>query len=307
LHKDHAALARYVARRESMVPMTGPRKLAKRGWKYVRRLVPKRTIFATLWEGPLDPLIYSCFASFPHHGARLRVYTYDDELDLPPGVERADARRICADRSLSTQYIADGRPSFAMFSDLFRYRLVRETGCCWVDADILCLRRPDFSAEPIVFGRQFEPSHPWSINTAVLKLPAKHPMLRELVATAEAAIGVDHPWATIGPVLLTELASRYQIDGCAHDIGAFYPLPPPHFWKPLMPEQHEHVRTTVAQSTFLHLWHENFRRSAYDKHACPPARSFLHETFAEIGTLPRFRRAYNPNDLRRRLGDWIQE
>jgi hypothetical protein len=283
------------------------RRLAKRVWKRARRFVRGPTVFASLWDGPLDPLIYSCFASFPHHGARLRVYTYDSQLDLPPGVERADARRICPDRSLSTRYIADGRPSFAAFSDLFRYRLVRATGCCWVDADILCLRRPDFSRMPIVFGRQFEPSHSWSINTAVLKLPAKHPVLGELIAAAEAAADVDHPWATIGPILLTELARRHGIDSHARDIGEFYPLPPPDFWKPLLPEQRDHVRRTVASATFLHLWHENFRRSAYDKYASPPARSFLHDTFAEIGTVSRFRRAYDPGGLRRRLGEWIRD
>ena len=55
--------------------------------------------FATFWHGPLKPLAYSCLASFPHVGARLRVYSYD-EIALPSGVEAADARRICPDPSL---------------------------------------------------------------------------------------------------------------------------------------------------------------------------------------------------------------
>lgn len=127
--------------------------------------------FGTFWEGQLDPLIYSCLASFPHVGAKLRVYSYDSNCELPPGVELVDARTICRDETLVGRYIADGQRSFAKFANLFRYRMIRKTGLCWVDTDILCLRRPDFSSSPMVFGRQLEPSHSWSINNAVLKLP----------------------------------------------------------------------------------------------------------------------------------------
>jgi hypothetical protein len=67
-----------------------------------------RPEFATFWRGPLNPLAYSCLASFPYVGADLRVYSYENDLDLPAGVEQADARRICSDMSLLDRYTVSG-------------------------------------------------------------------------------------------------------------------------------------------------------------------------------------------------------
>ena len=67
--------------------------------------------FATFWHGPLDPIAYSCLASFAACRARtFSVYSYDDGIDLPPGVEWADARRICPDQSLLSRYLAAASP-----------------------------------------------------------------------------------------------------------------------------------------------------------------------------------------------------
>ena len=93
--------------------------------------------FATFWHGPLHAIAYSCLASFPHVGAGLRLYSYEDKIDPPPGVDLADARQICPDPSLLGRYIAAGKPSIAKFADMFRYKLIRDTGCCWVDTDML--------------------------------------------------------------------------------------------------------------------------------------------------------------------------
>ena len=133
-----------------------------------------RTVeFATFWHGPLNGTTYSCLASFPARGASLRLYTYETNIDAPEGVEVVDARSICADISLLRRYFVEGRPSLATFSDRFRYVLMRKTGCCWVDADIICLEEGHFSREPIVWGRQPEAHGKALINNAVMKLPPR--------------------------------------------------------------------------------------------------------------------------------------
>ncbi len=254
--------------------------------------------FATFWQGPLDPLIYSCLASFPHFGARLRLYSYDSACEVPPGVEWADARDICPNESLVGRYIADGQRSFAKFSNLFRYRMIRKTGLCWVDTDMLCLRAPDFLASPMVFGRQLEPSHSWTINNAVLKLPPRHPILGDLIKRAAAVVDVDQPWGIIGPALLTELAKKHRIDHHARDIEAFYPVSSDDCWKPLLPEACSEIRAATSAANFLHLWHESFRRHGLDKWAAPPPGSFLHYVCRELGTLERFRRSSSDAELK---------
>jgi hypothetical protein len=254
--------------------------------------------FATFWQGPLDPLTYSCLASFPHFGARLRLYSYDADSDVPPGVEWADARTICPNETLVERYIANGQRSYAKFSNLFRYRMIRKTGLCWVDTDMLCLRPPDFLAHPIVFGRQLETSHSWSINNAVLKLPSAHPILPDLIKRASAVVDIDQPWGIIGPGLLTELTRKHRIDHQARDIPVFYPVPSDDCWKPLLPEACGEIRAATRDASFLHLWHESFRRHGLDKWAAPPAGSFLHGVCQELGTLERFHRSCSEAELK---------
>jgi hypothetical protein len=263
--------------------------------------------FATFWHGPLNATTWSCLASFPAAGAILRLYTYETGIDSPEGVEVADARSICADISLLRRYIVGGRPSSATFSDRFRYSLIQQTGCCWVDADIICLRSPGFAHESIVWGRQSEAHGKALINNAVLKLPHDHPVLDEMLAKSEAAVDADLSWGALGPFLLTEVAERHGVYGSARDPSEFYPVGPDLFWKMLLPKYHASVEVAVRNATFLHLWSELLRRCEYDPSVAPPVGSYLHDIFRRIGTLDKFDRVYDEQELANMLVDWIPQ
>lgn len=261
--------------------------------------------FATFWHGPLDALTAACMASFAHVGARLRVYSYDPGLLLPEGVERADARRICPDETLVGRYIAAGKPSIATFADMFRYRMIRETGFCWVDSDILCLRAPNFAGEAFVFARQSPYRGEAVVNNAVLKLPPDDATLGELLAKAEGAVDVDQSWGAIGPFLLTEIAERNGVARFARPFQDFYPIEPDHFWKPFLPACRDEVEEAVRGATFLHLWSELIARSGYDRAACPPPGSFLYEAFRGLGVVDRFARIYEADDVEALMAKWM--
>jgi hypothetical protein len=261
--------------------------------------------FATFWHGPLSPLAYACLASFAHVGAGLRVYAYDEKIDLPRGVQRVDARQICPDQSLLSRYLAGRKPSLASFADMFRYKLLHTVDCCWVDADVFCLKKPALSGASIIFGRQPEAHGQALINNAVLKLPREHPVLIELIRRAEAAVDTDQSWGAIGPFLLTELAEKQGIGGCARASFHFYPVDPDHFWKPLLPAYCGEVAAAAAESTFLHLWSELFVRSAYDKSLAPPVGSFLHGLIARVAALDRFAGVYEERALEAVIARWI--
>jgi hypothetical protein len=261
--------------------------------------------FVTFWRGPLNPLAYSALASFPSVGAPLRVYSYEDDLDLPPGVEGADARLICPDLSLINRYLVGGKPSLAMFADMFRYKLIRETGSCWVDTDLICLRRPVFSNEPIVYGRQAEARGKALINNAVLKLPPDHPLLSDLIQRAEAVVDVDQSWGAIGPFLLTDLAEKHGVDQLARGEADFYPIDADNFWRPLLPTSCSAVAAAAENSIFVHLWSAMFERSHYDLWAAPPPGSFLNDQLRRLGTLDRFARVYDDHLLSSNLSEWI--
>lgn len=264
--------------------------------------------FATFWAGgPLSPFAYACLASFPRARAALRLYSYDQRLAVPPGVRLTDARAVCPDETWVSRYIVNGKPSIAVFADMFRYRMIRETGSCWVDTDLVCLTRPGFLGEPYIYCRQADAVSTRLVNNAVLRLPPSDPALEELVATAEGVIDIDQKWGAIGPFLLTPVLERHGLYDKALDPHVCYPIEPEQFWKPFLPSWRDWVEQAVEGATMLHLWSEAIRWSDYDLGLCPPAGSYLHECFRKAGALDRFSRISDEDEVRRLMARPIAE
>jgi hypothetical protein len=263
--------------------------------------------FASFWRGPLNPFAYACLASFPQAGASLRVFSYDPRLELPGGVRLADARAICPNESLTRRFVANGKPSIATFADMFRYRMMQETGCCWVDTDILCLNKPKFEIEGFVFCRQTDAVGTGLVNNAVLRLPPTHPALAELVATSEAAIDVDQRWGAIGPFLLTPVLEKYALTQHALDAHICYPIEPEQFWKLFLPSYRDWATEVARDAIFVHLWSEAIAWSGYDFWTCPPAGSYLHEAFERVGALGRFHRLATEGEVLRLMAKPIAD
>ena len=266
------------------------------------------TDFASFWHGgPLHPFAWACLASFPDEGAGLSLYSYDPKLEVPTGAKLLDARKICPDETLIARYLANGKPSIATFADMFRYRMIRETGQCWVDTDLVCLKTPAFAKNPTIFCRQADAVSTLLVNNAVLRLPPSEPALAELVATAEAAAGVDGRWGALGPFLLTPVLEKHGLYARALEPHVCYPIEPEQFWKPFLPSFRDEVEAIVEGSTFLHLWSEAIRWSGYDFSTCPPEHSYLWERFRKVGALGRFARTSDEDEVRRLMGKAIGE
>ncbi|KSV61859.1 hypothetical protein N183_36885 [Sinorhizobium sp. Sb3] len=261
--------------------------------------------FVSFWHGPMDGLAYGCLASFPYYGARLRLYSYDHNIHVPPGVDLADAREICPDTSLTGRYIAEGKVEFAKFSNLFRYLVIRQTGCCWVDSDLLCLRAPTFQHDEMVFGYQYPKEHPQAMNGAVLRLPREHAVLADLIQVARAAVDLDQRWGTIGPYLITTKFNESGLSQFASPAAEYYPLPPVDFWKMILPEGRESVEATTHASKLIHLWHKKFEITGYNKKLAPPRGAYLHSAFERVGGLGGFTGIYEAEELRVQLARWL--
>ena len=260
--------------------------------------------FATFWSGRLNALVCSCLATFPAKGARLVVYTYDSALDAPSGVEVRDAREICPDPGLTRRYFVDGKASLATFSDRFRYEMLIRTNQCWVDADMVCLRPEGLLDTPMIWGRQPEARGKALINNAVLRLPSDHPVLATMLKRARAAEGVDINWGAIGPFQLTEAAEAEGVYETSFAPERFYPVAPDEFWRLLDPASRDALDASTGDAIFVHLWSELLRRVGYDFDAAPPRGAYLHERFAEIGTLGRFRRACEVAEISALIARW---
>ena len=263
--------------------------------------------FATFWHGRLNPFAYACLSSFARAGASLRVFTYDPQLELPPGVRHADARTISPDESLTGRFIANGKPSLATFADMFRYRMMRQTGCCWVDTDMLCLSKPAFETDGFVFCRQADAVGTSLVNNAVLRLPPTSPALAELIAAGDAAIDVDQRWGAIGPFLLTPVLFKYNLTQHALDSHVCYPVEPEQFWKLFLPSYRDWVVNAAREASFVHLWSEAIAWTGYDFWACPPPGSYLHEAFERADALDRFYRVATEDEVLRLMAKPIAD
>ena len=263
--------------------------------------------FASFWHGRLNPFAYACLSSFARAGASLRVFTYDPDLQMPPGVLLADARKICPDESLTHRFIANGKPSLATFADMFRYRMMRQTGCCWVDTDMLCLSKPAFENDGFVFCRQADAVGTSLVNNAVLRLPPTSPALAELIAAGDAAIDVDQRWGAIGPFLLTPVLFKYNLTQHALDSHVCYPVEPEQYWKHFHPSYRDWVVNAAREASFVHLWSEAIAWTGYDFWACPPPGSYLHEAFERADALDRFYRVATEDEVLRLMAKPIAD
>ena len=196
---------------------------------------------------------------------------------------------------------------------MFRYRMIRDTGRCWVDADLICLKRPDFWSEPFIFARQADAVSEELVNNAVLRLPADDPALGEMIATADAAIDRDVKWGALGPFLLTPVLQRHGSYARARLPRTFYPVEPEQFWKLFLPARRREIEAKIEGAIFLHLWTEAIKWSGWDAAVGPPPGSYLHEAFASVGALRRFQQDCGGKrsrggvlDLRRRVRDALR-
>lgn len=193
------------------------------------------------WIGPeLGAMARACLSSFLRVGHPVTLHGYRRPHDLPPGVAFADAAAIVPPERI-IRHRATG--SHALFSNVFRYRLLERVDGVYVDCDVYCLRpieRADY-----IFGWE-DDTH---INGAVLRLPRNSALLRALNAVAEEPAPVppwlpeelqdelrenarqgrptsveDLPWGVLGPRAITWLARAHGVDGKALPSDIFYPV-----------------------------------------------------------------------------------
>jgi hypothetical protein len=254
-------------------------------------------LFNTFWHGPaLSPLHEACLRSFVARGHRVRLFCYQP-VDVPPGVELADARRVLPEGDLF-----EFGGSFSAFSNVFRYALLHAEGGWWVDADVLCLQEelPDLT-------RAWAREDPDFVNGAILRFPASDPVLARLLDAARAVGPAVAFQGQLGPRLLTE-----QLPGPAPaSTRDFYPIHWLEAHRLWMRDDEGFVSARGEGASFLHLWGAMLRFLGIELALAPPEGSFLRrllpthrlrplDAAAEQRTLASVRRFLQNDDYRER-------
>lgn len=142
-----------------------------------------------MWVGStLSSLELLTLRSFTDRGHVFRLWTYGrPDMILPSGVELMDAQLIIpAEQVFSYQkgnQFGHGKGSYAGFSDIFRYKLLYETGGWWVDMDMTCLRPLEFEA-PYVF----RPHDVLPVVGNLMKCPQGSPLMWDCYTEAVDAV-----------------------------------------------------------------------------------------------------------------------
>jgi len=252
-------------------------------------------LFQSFWHGKvLPPYQQLCLKSFIDHGHEVILYSYD-RFDVPAGVELRDATEFFPKDQVFFYSKGPGAGSVAVFSDLFRFRLLHERGGWWVDTDVLCLSRDVPSAE-IVFG--FEDVSRLTVGSAVLKLPRGHDFASELYSAAKD-FGTDVDWGQIGPDLVTQLVRRHSCEHLVMEASQIFPLAPRDALHALMPERRTEVLDRASGAIFLHLWNEMLRRAAVLDSIAPPPGSFLADLCDKYGVQFETGLLYSSDEVKR--------
>lgn len=207
-------------------------------------------VIASFWFGSdLSWLEALCIQSYLDNGHRFVLFTPHELLGVPPGTELRDASDILwpAPFDLSD----NDRHRVAVFSDLFRLRMIQETGFTWVDLDAYCVRPFDFGSE-YLFGHSAQnqiltgviglpqgsealsamlefltsenPTQPW-------RGPRLHRRNRQRVSQGERW-GIEAlEWGCSGPKAFTHFLKQSGEVQHAHPSATFYPLGPDELWK----------------------------------------------------------------------------
>lgn len=196
-----------------------------------------------LWiEGPLSYLEQLCLKSFLDNGHAVRLYHYGPVKNVPDGVELADANSILA----GEQYLTHGPTgSFALHSDLFRYKMLEKTDkMIWADTDAYCLK-PFVPVEGHLYGYQSERS----INGGVLSFPKDSTAFRKILDFTSDAYAVptwykpkyvnwlraekeagrpvhasQQPWGVWGPAIVTHFLNETGEARYAQPQEVLYPF-----------------------------------------------------------------------------------
>jgi hypothetical protein len=237
-----------------------------------------------LWVGSaLGAIERACLGSFVDAGHAVDLYTYDAVSGVPAGVHLRDAAAVLPRESI-IRHRESG--SVSLFSNRFRYALLKSGRGLWIDCDMLCLRPiPDAA---FIFGRQAHDI----VNGAVLKLPCDHPVLDDLLAIfttpnwvppwdrrgrrlrywlryrVEADFGIAAmPWGIAGPRALSYYLPRHSLDRHALPVEAFYPLG----WHEAdmlgSPDPANAITRVTAATLCMHLWSRS--RSEHGVGAAP--------------------------------------
>jgi hypothetical protein len=196
----------------------------------------------------------------------VRLYTYGDVEGIPGGVLQQDARAVMPAGRVFTHGEGFGKGSYAAFSDLFRYKLLRDHGGLWSECDVVCLRPFDFTGQG-AYAVASERVHPDAgagerLSGCVLAAPAGSEAFHECHDACADADMNSIAWGDFGADLLTRILRSRGLERHALPVAAICPVD---WWQAPRLVQADAPAHDGAYA--IHFWNEVWRYHGLDKDA----------------------------------------
>ncbi len=212
----------------------------------------------SLWIGaPLTTVELLCLRSFVANGHDFHLYSYEDLGELPDGVTRKDASAIIP----RSRVFSSHGGTFAIFADMFRYKLLYEHGGFWVDMDVVCLRPLEFERDHVFASERTKDGSHQLVN-CVLKAPRGSQIMELAYRFCAANPIAEQPWGASGTILLTELLAQHQLSDRVVAPEVFCPVD---WWDTALFHSSALSDRQLASSHAVHLWNTWWGRNSLDK------------------------------------------
>ncbi len=183
-------------------------------------------IIKGLWIGnKLSPIEILCINSYLHNGHEFHLYTYEPIKNIPEGATIIDAGQIIPHAEMREIISKIKKHAFAIFSDIFRYKLLYELGGWWSDLDAICIKYYDIDQEYVFMDEKIKGRRD-RVCSGVIKTPAFAPIMDACFQKAMNMISdLDIiEWYTLGPVLLAQAVTEFELTVYSQPSALFAPI-----------------------------------------------------------------------------------
>lgn len=174
-----------------------------------------------LWIGPeLSLMEQLSISSFLQNGHDYDLYVYDEVKKVPSGTVIRNANEILpAARIFQYQH----RPSYAGFSNFFRYKLLLDRGGWWADSDTICLKAFDFPDE-YVFSSEIDYRGVEVVASGIIKVPPGSSIMAYAWKVCENKNKSRLVWGEIGPKLMARAVRKFSLQEYKKGSRVFSPV-----------------------------------------------------------------------------------
>lgn len=249
--------------------------------------------------------------SFLRHGHGYELYVY-----RPTSVDRRitlkDANEIIPEAEIFYFFNEfAGRSEIVPFSDLFRLKLLHDTGGWWCDVDTLCLSNA-MPECPYAWGRGFPLLEPANVYNGILAFPRQDPIIGELYRRASALGSQIGGREALGSDLISRTFADLGLPlDRTGDAASFYPISWIEFFKLWMPEFTNEILGKMENALFLPLYASVAKDLEIDMSILPPYASFFDLILGKYGSAEggegRIRRRYSEAEIGRLAKNYIRK